>query len=105
MPPSDPQRVYGAPKELPSAIWMPNFALSRLPNVYQGTPLEMVATMAGEMNEQVGVHDALDLAIRFLQDQRGVSIKIASEAPEDVRAKMFIHALLASGIAQPMAKA
>lgn len=99
------QRPHDASETLPSAIWMPTFAHSRLPNVYQGSPLEMVVAMADEMGEHLGVHDSLDLAIQFLKEQRGIKITISSEAPEDKRAKMFIHALLISGVAQPMAKA
>lgn len=104
-PPSGSPATQTTTQSLPSAIWMPTYANSRLPNCYQGTPLEMVGEMAGEMGPQLGVHDSIDLATRFLHDQRGISIKLPAEAPEEKRAQIFIHALLTTKVAVPMAKA
>lgn len=90
---------------LPDAIWMPARRGGALPSCYRGSPLEMVQQMAAEMGEHLGVHDAIDLLLRFLADERGLKIRLPEQAPEGARALMFVGALVALRIAKEMPKA
>ena len=94
-----------ASRRLPDAIWMPARRNGFLPSCYRGSPLDMVQQMAAEMGEHLGVHDAIDLLLRFLGDERGLVIKLPEQAPEGARSLMFVAALLALRIAKEMPKA
>lgn len=67
----------------------------------------MVQEMARYMKPGLGVHEAIDLLLRSLADERNVRIELYSpgEVPEEARASMFIYALLFSGVAREMAQA
>jgi len=88
--------------KLPRAIWMP--AMTDLPACYQGSPLEMVKAMAAEMHPGLGMQEAMDQLLRTLDEHRRVRITLP-EGPDDHRATYFVGALLACGIARPMASA
>ncbi len=88
---------------LPRAIWMPAHQRD-LPSCYQGTPLQMVQEMARYMKPGLGIHDAIDLLIRSLADERDVRIELVNqgEVTKEAQASMFIFALLYSGVAKEM---
>jgi Flp pilus assembly protein TadB len=78
--------------------------LTDLPACYQGTPVEMVDAMAAEMHPGLSPHEAMDQLLQTLTETRRVRIQIP-EGTADRRATCFVIALLASGIARPMASA
>ena len=90
-------------KDLPRAIWLPS--LRGNPVCYQGSPLEIVEEMACGMKLGLGVHDAIDLLLRSLADERGINIKLPDNISEAVRASGFVYALILSGVAREMAQA
>ncbi len=106
MAPLQHPREHLRPDRLPRAIWMPAHQHD-LPSCYQGTPLQMVQEMARYMKPGLGVHDAIDLLLRSLADERDVRIELHSQGkmPEEARASMFIYALLFSGVAREMPQA
>jgi len=91
-----------APPHTPSAIWMPGVYL---PSCYQGTPLEIVGEMSAEMKPGMGTHDAIDLLLRRLADERNVKIQLPAKLPEGQRSELFITALVMTGVAREMPKA
>jgi len=89
---------------LPRAIWMPSPFREGLPDCYQGTPLEMVEQMASQMHPSLDAHGAIDVLIDALAEERDLHIELQAppETPEDVRAGMFVMALMVTGVAQEM---
>jgi len=91
--------------DLPKAIWMPAF--SGLPSCYQGTPLQMVEEMARYMKPGLGIHDAIDILVRSLAEEKGVHIDMCfpDHTAEPVQAAMFVCALLFTRVAHEMPQA
>lgn len=89
---------------IPKAIWMPSPFRGGVPDCYHGTPLEMVEQMAQQMNPGIDVHEAIDVLIEALAEDRHLQIELRapSNTPEDVRAGMFVFALMLSGVAREM---
>lgn len=92
--------------DLPHAIWMPDLN-GLLPDCYQGSALEMAEEMARHMKPGLGVHDAIDLILRSLADEKDIHIDLSlpEGTPESVRAAGFICALLLTGVARKMPQA
>lgn len=89
---------------VPKAIWMPSPFRGGVPDCYHGTPLEMVEQMAQQMNPGIDVHEAIDVLIEALAQDRDLHIELQapSNTPEDVRAGMFVLALMLTGVAEEM---
>src|SRR5271155_1681899 len=86
-------------KSLPDAI---SVERARQVYVYHGTPVEMVRQMASEMGPNVTVHNAIGTLLTALYRNRGVLIAIPEDAPEEIVAAVFVHALLDTGIFKPI---
>jgi hypothetical protein len=84
-------------KRLPGAIWMQG---SR--SIYRGSPVEMVRQMAAEMGADLSVHTTIDTLLTALYLKRGLLIAIPEDAPEDVVAALFVHALLDAKVSKPI---
>jgi len=91
------------PERLPTAIFVPNeedFI------IYRGTPDEMVSSMAQAMGA-----DSIEEAIQGLIFNLALHWKVFIRLPEDPSlgekdlAAFFVHALLDTKIARPMAQA
>jgi hypothetical protein len=86
---------------LPEAIWIPG----RSPSVYVGTPFEMVRSMAAEMGEDVTVRDAVELLLHALAENRRLIIGLPANVPVEDLTRLFVTALLDTGLAKTMAAA
>ena len=85
---------------LPEVIWIPGV----VPYVYLGTPLAMVETMAASMCEdELSIRETIEYLTYGLAVNRKVVIGLPSVASDDDLARLFIWALLDTGIAQTMA--
>jgi hypothetical protein len=91
----------GKLRALPQSIWMPG----EPPSVYHGSPTEMVASMAAEMGDGVGVREAVDRLCAALAAYRRVVIGLPDDVEDDTLARLFVFALLDTGMAKPMAAA
>jgi hypothetical protein len=91
----------GKLKALPQAIWIPGSP----PSVYQGSPSEMVSAMAAEMGDDVGLREAVDQLCAALAAYRRVVIGLPADVEDDTLARLFVFALLDTGMAKPMAAA
>lgn len=102
-----PQASHIVELVTPPAIWMPTPLKAGIPDCYQGSALEMVQQMAESMKPGMGTHDAIDLLLRFLADERGLHIAfdVPDDTPEDTRATMFVRTLLFIGVAEEMPQA
>ena len=87
--------------DLPDAIWLPG----RSPSVYSGTPLEMVASMATEMGADLSTREAIEHLLAALAENRDVVIGLPAQAADEDLARLFVIALLESGLARTMAAA
>lgn len=90
-------------ERLPAAIWLPRGKGSVV--IYRGSPLEIVRTMAAEMGEGVTIRQAVRKLLVKLTEDRRIGIELPEGLPEDRLAKLFIHALLKTGLGREMAKA
>lgn len=88
-------------RALPIAIWMPGDP----PSVYRGSPEEMVASMAAEMGDDVSVREAVNRLCAGLAAYRKVVIGLPEDVTDDTLARLFVFALLDTGMARPMADA
>ncbi len=86
-------------KRLPGAISM---ALGNHLSVYHGRPIDMVRQMASEMGEGMSVHAAVGTLLTALYRNRGILIAIPEDAPEEIVAALFVHALIDSGVSRPV---
>lgn len=100
-----PRVVVRSVSEIPHAIFMPSHNAARLPSCYQGEPLEIVQNMAQEMSPHFGVDDTIDTTLAMLREHGLPITGVPEQAPEEVRATMFVVALLMWGVAHPMAQA
>lgn len=87
---------------IPKAIWMPGAA--ELPACYQGSPIEMVEAMANEMKPGLAFEEAMEHLLASLEETRDIQIHLP-EVDIEYQAVFFVGALLAAGIARPMASA
>jgi hypothetical protein len=88
-------------RALPQSIWLPG----EPPSVYRGSPPEMVASMAAEMGEDITVREAVNRLCAALAAYRRVVIGLPEDVPDDTLARLFVFALLDTGMAKPMAAA
>lgn len=89
-------------KKLPDAIWVPG---GEAPSVYRGSPLEMVQQMAAEMHPEMTASEAVEVLQDALAKHRRIFIGLPRAVPEEIRAGMFIYALLDLGLSRPMPEA
>ncbi len=94
------------PTRLPRAIWI---RAGKIPFLYRGSPEEMVASMAKEIDDDCSVREALDLLVFALEESRGIDIRLPDtddeSIPSEVFCQLFIEALLRSGIARALSPA
>ncbi len=83
-------------RALPRSIWMPG----EPPSVYHGSPAEMVASMAREMGDDVTVREAVERICAALATYRKVVIGLPEDVPDDTLARLFVFALLDTGMAR-----
>lgn len=91
---------HRALSELPRAIWVPPLRPG-LPSCYQGSPLDMVHEMVGEIGGHLDVHDVIDLLLSELDDG-GIQLDVPRDGDEATRAHFFITGLLQEHIAKEM---
>lgn len=84
---------------LPGAIWIPS---KGVPAVYRGTPYEMVASMAKDMADNLPVQEAVHHLLKGLAENRRLVIGLPGNLPDDTLTRLFVYALLDTGIAKPM---
>lgn len=89
-------------QSLPGAIWCPGGVS---PSIYRGAPVEMVRQMAAEMGPQVTLEQAIEVVLHNLAAHKRIFIGLPSGVSEEIRAGIFIYALLDIGISRPMALA
>jgi hypothetical protein len=61
--------------------------------------------MAREMGEGVTLREAVDRLCAALAASRRVAIGLPDDVPDDTLARLFVFALLDTGLAKPMAQA
>jgi hypothetical protein len=83
-------------RALPQAIWLPG----EPPSVYHGSPAEMVAEMAREMGTNVTVREAVERLCAAIATYQHVVIAIPGDVPDDTLARLFVFALLDTGMAK-----
>lgn len=88
-----------AMEALPTAIWIPVNGMD--PVFYRGSPLEMVQEMASDMKE-VDLHVAVKKILAGLAEHRRVTIQFPEGLPDEALSRLFVYALLATGIGRPM---
>jgi hypothetical protein len=84
---------------LPEAIVMTREASV---SIYRGSPVEMVRQMAHEMKPGLSVPQAVQTLLTSIGFKRGILIAIPEDCPEDMLCALFVHALLDSGISEPV---
>lgn len=91
-------------QSLPRAIWI---HARPEPSVYRGTPLDMVRTMAAEMEPQLSPRDAIVALLGGLSRNRRIHINLhgLGTLNDEGAAQMFVYALLDTGIARPLPQA
>lgn len=87
--------------DLPDCIWIPG----RSPAIYSGMPLEMVTSMALEMKADLTTREAIDTLLEALAENRALVIGLPVDATDEDLARLFITALLDTGLARTMAAA
>ena len=96
---------FDSTKGMPKAIWFPGGI-----GVYRGSPLEMLAELALDLQKQIKrkltLPDVFKIMLRQLE-QRGIifSFDDAKDYDESELAFMLVCALLASGVAKPVPQA
>ncbi len=91
----------GELRDLPQSIWIPARE-GEAPSVYHGSPAEMVASMAREMGEDMSVRETVDRLCAALAAYRRVVIGLPNDVEDDTYARLFVFALLDTGMARPM---
>lgn len=91
-----------SPSQFPRAIWIPTGEGE--PALYRGTPLEMVQTMAVEMNEAT-VPATISKLLWALAKHRGLQIRLPGGLSDTQLSTFFVHALLEAGVGRPMGSA
>lgn len=88
-------------EEIPPAIWMHG---EPLPSVYHGRPVDMVRQMCGQAGEGITIQRAVEF-LSVALNGRMRPLHFIGNPPDEVRAGLFVFALLRNGICQPMARA
>ena len=70
--------------------------------IYHGTPVQMVRQMAAEMRPGMTVRQAVATLLTALGRNRGILIAIPEDAPEEIVAALFVHALIDAGVSRPV---
>ena len=65
----------------------------------------MVVTMSVEMDADLSIRETIRLLLKALAENRKVVIGLPAEAPDEDLSRLFITALLDSGLARTMAAA
>lgn len=89
-------------EDLPLAVWTYS---KEGPLIYRGSPLEMVQQMAAEIGPEVTPGEAMETILNALAEHQHIRIRIVGDPPEDIRAGIFLFALITHGVCHPMAKA
>lgn len=87
---------------LPAAIWI--LAGGSMPAFYRGSPLEMVRSMAEEMDAP-SLEVAVGTILAGLAKNRRVTIKLPPGLPDEKLSRLFVFALLETGVGKPMPSA
>lgn len=90
-------------ENLPEAICISS-SLKEL-TIYRGKPLEIVRTMASEMGVGVSPREAIRYLIKGLGENRRISIELPLNLDEDSLSRMFVYALVSTGVGRPLAQA
>ena len=70
------------------------------PSVYRGSPEEMVSSMAREMGDGVTLREAVERICAGLAAYRRVVIGLPDDVADDTLARLFVFALLDTGMAR-----
>lgn len=87
---------------LPAAIWIP--AGGSEPAFYRGSPLEMVRSMAEETDAPT-LTAAVGVILAGLARNRRIVIRLPGGLSDESLARLFVFALLETGIGKPMPSA
>jgi hypothetical protein len=80
---------------LPKAIWMPGHP----PSIYRGSPLEMVHAMAKEMeSSDLSVRETIQAILSGLLMNRRLFIALPNVKSDETLARLFVYALLGTGV-------
>lgn len=86
---------------LPTAIYVPGTGRFA---IYRGTPEEMVGKMGTEVGAD-NVSETIGKLMVVIALHRKVVLRLPENVPADRLAAVFVHALLDSKVARPMAQA
>ena len=92
----------GALSKLPHAIWIP--AGGNEPAFYRGSPLEIVQEMADDM-QAPSLEAAVGVILEGLAKNRRVTILLPKGLQDEALSRIFIYALLETGVGREMPKA
>lgn len=84
------------------AIWV---AGSHDVTVYRGTAVEIVRSMASEMDESLSVGEVVCVIAQGLACHRGIKVSLPRTTSDDVLAEAFVEGLLSSRLFHPMPSA
>ena len=89
--------------EIPDALWAPG---DPLPNVYHGTPIDMIRQMLVVIGQDPGVtvQHGIDVLSAALGG-RMKKLRFTGNPSDEARAGLFVFALLRNGICQTLARA
>ncbi len=73
--------------------------------IYRGKPLEIVRTMAGEMGDGISPREAIIHLIKGLGENRRIAIELPLDLDEESLSRMFVYALVSTGVGRPLAQA
>jgi hypothetical protein len=90
-------------ENLPEAICIAS-TLKEL-SIYRGKPLDIVRTMAREMGANVSPRAAIRHLLKGLGENRKITIELPLDIDEDCLSRMFVYALLHTGVGKPLAQA
>jgi hypothetical protein len=88
---------------LPKAIWLALGPKELL--IYRGEPLEILHGIACGMGLNVSVREAIETLSEAILEKRRVSIEMPDGITDEALAKLFIFALIDTGIGKPLAQA
>lgn len=86
---------------LPQAIWLPGYWEIE---VYRGSPLEMVESMAEVMGADTP-RDAMRCILRDFAEDFGILITLPTDTPDERLSALFVYALLDTNLAKPVPSA
>jgi len=96
------QLTPSALQALPRAIWM----AGQPPTVYRGTPLQMVEAMRAEMEpSDLPLRVAIEEILSGLLRNKGLFIALPNVSSDETLARLFVYALLNTGVGRRLAEA